>query len=327
MTKVTMIKEKKAPTPRRLAAEIAEYALITISAIIGGLSMQWFLIPSNIVAGGFAGIAIMSNFLFGLPVGVVTMLLNIPLMIVAYFVLGGWRVIAKTVYFIIAFSVATDVLGLLLPTGGITDNLILNAIFAGIFGGVSGGIALRVGATGGGTGTLGRILQMKAGLPISTGSLMLDGTIIAASGFLFGWEAVMYAILSVVVYGQVVDYVLEGPSLIMTATIITNEPVDVADHIMFRLNRGVTGWDVTGMYTGHERTVLFVTAYRAEVAQLRRIVSSIDPDAFIVVGHGHVAYGEGFRRAKVGLSPTEKVALKEATESQLMLREQSLSRG
>lgn len=318
MNRTDPFEQNKQITPRRVAAEFAEYALVTISGLIGALAMNLFLIPSSIVSGGFAGIGIMSNTLFGLPVGMVTLALNIPLMFVAYYLLGGWRVIAKTVYLIIVFSVLTDLLGLYLPAEGITDNLLLNAIFAGVVGGISGGIALRVGATGGGTGTLGRILQMKAGLPISTGSLLLDGTIIAASGLLYGWEAVLYAILGVAVYGIVVDYVLEGPSLIQTATIVTEKPVEVADHILFRMNRGVTGWNVTGMYTGAERTMLFVAMYRAEASFLRQVVTTVDPSAFIVMQHGHSAFGEGFRHARRGLSPSAQVDLR---ESQLLIRE------
>ncbi len=306
------IVEKKAITPRRIVAEAAEYLLITISAVLGAASMNLFLIPSQIVSGGFAGIGIMSNTLFGLPVGMVTLALNIPLMFFAYRLLGGWRILAKTIYFIVMFSVLVDVLGLYLPPEGVSDNLLLNAIFAGVFGGISSGLGLRVGATAGGTGTLGRILQVKLGLPISTASLLLDGTIIASSGFLYGWEAVMYAVLSVAVYGIVTDYILEGPSLIQTATIITNKPTEVADQVFFRLNRGATGWEVTGMYTGYERTMLFVTIYRAEATLLRQIISMVDPNAFVVIGQGHVAFGEGFRQPHRGLPPTAKADVKES---------------
>jgi uncharacterized membrane-anchored protein YitT (DUF2179 family) len=94
------------------------------------------------------------------------------------------------------------------------------------------------------------------------------------------------------------DYVLEGPSVIRTATIVTDRPQEVARVLLEDLRRGVTSWQGRGMFTEQEHTVLFVTITRPQVNALRRLVFSVDPNAFLVIGQGHVAYGEGFKEVK-----------------------------
>ncbi|MBZ0301557.1 MAG: YitT family protein, partial [Anaerolineae bacterium] len=111
----------------------------------------------------------------------------------------------------------------------------------------------------------------------------------------FGWPGALYAMITIFVDGTTSDYVLEGPSRIRTATIITNQPDAVAAVLMHQLGRGVTAWQGQGMYTHQERSILFVTVSRPQVSDLRRMVFSVDPDAFIVIGQGHTAYGEGFQ--------------------------------
>ena len=88
----------------------------------------------------------------------------------------------------------------------------------------------------------------------------------------------------------------KGPSVIRTAVIITSNPEDVSTAIMHKLDRGVTGWEAQGMYTRQQRWVLYVSVGRSEIGELRQIVTEVDAKSFIVVGQGHTAYGEGFKR-------------------------------
>jgi uncharacterized membrane-anchored protein YitT (DUF2179 family) len=274
---------------------VRDYTILTVAAALSAMSAILYLIPSEIAPGGLYSVSIIINALFGTPVGLVTLLLNIPVFWLGYRMLGGWGPMAKTIFFIVVFSLMLDLLIPVLPSSGISDERLLNAIFSGIFSGISSAMAYNVGATGGGTSTLTRILQVKWGLPISASSLYIDGAIIAVSGLIFGLESIMFAIIVIIIYGAVTDYVQEGPSLIRTATIITDQPEAVAETVLHKLGRGVTGWEATGMYTGQARHVLFVTVNRAQVRDLRQLVSIADPTAFVVVGQGHVAYGQGFK--------------------------------
>jgi len=100
------------------------------------------------------------------------------------------------------------------------------------------------------------------------------------------------------VAGATTDYALEGPSVIRTGVIITDHPNEVAQRIFTELGRGVTSWEATGMFTDQPHTVLYVTIGRAQVNTLQRLVIATDPAAFLVIGQGHSAYGEGFKEVR-----------------------------
>ena len=131
---------------------------------------------------------------------------------------------------------------------------------------------------------------------MSTTFLYTDTVVIGVAGLVFGWEAALYAVVALFVSGLATDYTLEGPSVIRTAVIITDHPQQVADAIFRGLHRGVTSWPVTGMYTQQPHSILYVVVSRSEMRALRQVVSEADPESFIVIGQGHSAFGEGFKR-------------------------------
>lgn len=268
---------------------------MSAAVLISAVAVIIFLAPFNIAPSGISGAAVILNKLIDTPIGLMTFILNIPIQILAYRMLpGSWRVVLRTMYVLAAYSLALDWLGGYFPQDGVSDNVLLNAIFGGVLEGIAGGLSFRGGGTFGGTSTLALILRRKFGTPMSTTLLYTDVLVIGAAGLAFGWEAALYATLSLFISGLASDYVLEGPSVIRTAVIITNLPDQVSQAIMVRLQRGVTGWEVTGMYTGQKRWLLYVSVSRAQVGDLQRVVRQIDPGAFVVIGQGHAAYGEGF---------------------------------
>lgn len=275
---------------------VIDIALLLAGSLTGALSVIVFMAPSDIAPGGVSGAAIIINSLLGIPIGLTILLLNIPILFIGWRMLGGRNVVLGTVIAVVTLSLFIELLTPYVPEEGVSENILLNAIFGGILGGISGGFIFRAGATAGGTATLGRILQQKLGIPIASATLYTDSLVVLAAGAVFGWEAAMYAIVALFTYGAVADYVLEGPSVIRTVTIITNKPQDVSTLLINELRRGVTAWPGQGMYSGQQNTVLFVTIIRSQVGLLRQLVASVDPDAFIVIGQGHVAYGKGFKR-------------------------------
>ncbi len=270
-----------------------------IGTIISAIGVIVFLIPSQIAPGGVSGIAIILHEVIGTPVGIMTLIFNIPIQIFAYRVLGGSWLIISTIFSVVIFSASVDILPAFVSTHGVSENDLLNAIFGGIVGGIGSGLIYGAGATAGGTATLSRILQHRMGIPLSSAYLYTDTLIIGMAGLVFGWEAAMYAIVSLFISGMVADYVLEGPSVIRTVTIVTDYPQEVSKAILGQLGRGVTSWEGMGMFTDQPHTVLFVTIARPQVATLRHVVFAVDPKAFVVIGQGHVAYGRGFKSAPI----------------------------
>ena len=275
------------------------YAMIAIGIVIGALSLIVFLQPLDIAPAGVAGASTLLNELFHTPIGLMIALLNIPIQLAAYIMLpNGAKVIMRSVVIILIFSVLVDNLGALAPEGGLSDDRMLNALFGGITGGVGVGLIYRAGATFGGTSTVALILQRRYGFPMSTTFLCTDTLIIIAAGLVYGWEGALYAAIALFTAGLASDYVLEGPSVIRTAMVITDKPEEVSQRVFAGLQRGASSWTIKGEYTGAERTMLYVTVSRSQVRDLKDEISQADPHAFVVIGMGHAAYGAGFRRVR-----------------------------
>jgi uncharacterized membrane-anchored protein YitT (DUF2179 family) len=272
------------------------YFLLTVGALIVALSVIIFLAPFAIAPAGVSGIAVILNSLDPrLPIGLMIIIGNIPIQIFGSRYLGGWRVVVRTLYFVVVNAILIDTLTPILNNVSVGNDILLNAVFGGILGGIGGGLVYRAGGTQGGTSTLGRILQRQMGVPLSTSALYTDTGIVLLAGLVFGWEGALYAVVALFVGAATSDYVLEGPSVIRTATIITDKPQEVADVVLEELRRGVTSWQGKGMFTDQNHTVLFVTISRPQVNELQRLIHRVDPDAFVVIGQGHIAYGEGFK--------------------------------
>ena len=283
----------------QLHLSLQRYILIAIGIVIGALSLTVFLQPLDIAPAGVAGASTLLNELFDTPIGLMIFLLNIPIQIMGYMMLpNGARVIMRSVVIIMIFSVVVDNISPLVPAGGISDDRMLNAIFGGITGGIGVGLIYRAGATFGGTSTLALILQRRFGFPMSTTFLGTDTVILLGAGLVYGWEGALYAAIALFIAGMATDYVLEGPSVIRTAMIITDKPDEIADAVLTNLQRGASSWRIKGQYSGVERTMLYVTVGRSQVADLKEEVHSVDPNAFMVIGMGHAAYGAGFRSAR-----------------------------
>jgi hypothetical protein len=156
----------------------------------------------------------------------------------------------------------------------------------------------------------------QAGIPLSQAYLYTDGGIILVAALVFNWEAGLYALITLFIWGVVADYVLEGPGVIRTATIITDRGEFVAGAIIKHLGYGVTAWRGEGKYTHQMHDVLFATINRSQVGELRHVVAAADPDAFLVIGQGHQALGHSFRPLRPRFhSPRVDIALEELTTS------------
>lgn len=278
------------------ATIVSDIILLTLGSLVAAVGVIIFMAPFEIAPGGVSGLAVILNHLDPrLPIGLIIILGNIPIQILGFRYLGGWRAIFGTIFYVIVFSLAIDLLTPYLSAINVGSNVLTNALFGGVLQGIGGGLVYRAGGTQGGTSTLGRILQQRLGIPLSTSTLYTDTLVVALAGLVFGWEGALYAMVALFVGGAVADYVLEGPSVIRTATIITDRPQEVASAVISQMHRGVTAWEGTGMFTEKGHTVLFITVNRPQVTALRQLVLAVDPNAFVVIGQGHVAYGRGFK--------------------------------
>jgi len=271
---------------------IIDYITITLGAVVLALANNLFFVPNEVVSGGITGIGIISHHLIGTPVGLVTLLLNVPLFIAGLRWAGGFATGVRTIYATLVMSVAIDLTAPLVPD--ITDNPLLFITYGGLLDGLGVGMVLRAQGTTAGTDIVARLLHHFTGLEVSRGMFISNALIITAAAIVFGLEKAMYGVIVAGVSAWSVNTVLAGGRQARQAFIISERWEEVRDALLMELARGVTIVPGVGAYTGKERQMLMCIISPREVAALRRLVHIIDPEAFVVIGFASEVYGEGF---------------------------------
>ena len=267
---------------------VPDYLLLTVGSLILAINFDIFLAPNKIAPGGVSGAAIIIHHFTGWLPGTTMLVLTIPMLILGFYYLGRYRFLIRASYVTILYSVGIDVMAIHLPPG-VGDDLLLNALYGGILGGIGIGCIYRGGTSPAGTSVISRVLNLKTGIPNSQAYIIIDGGIILIAGLVFGWEMALYAFVTLFMWGFVADYVLEGPSVVRTAFIITDDPENVSQALSRRMGVGVTSWAGTGMFTKLEHTTLFCVIKRPDVRILSSIVNQVDPKSFVVIMQGHQA--------------------------------------
>lgn len=275
-----------------MRAVVRQYAGITLGAIITALSLNLFLIPNKVAAGGVSGLATILHFLAGWSVGLTMLLMNIPLFIVGLKLLGT-RYGISTLYGAAALAVAVDFTAPFTPV--LTHDYLLASVYGGVVGGIGLGLVFRFRGNTAGTMLLAAIINKVYGVRVGQSLMLADFFVIVAAGIAFqSPELAMYALITIFVTGQIVDLVQEGPTTAKAFLIMTDAPAEVAEAILSELNRGATRLGAKGAYTGREREVLLCVVETGEMTALKDIVLRHDPRAFVIVTDAHEVMGEGF---------------------------------
>lgn len=275
----------------KINPEVKNLLLIVLGLICCSAAYNMYLIPNNIAAGGFTGIGQLANSFVDIKVGTVSILLNIPLFAVSMKSLG-LKFGARSFLAMLGLSLFIDYA----PFPAATSDLLLATVFGGVLGGLGFGLVLRGSATTGGTDMLASLIhRFFPAVRVSVGIFAVDGLVILASAFVFDQQAAMYALICTFLMNVVVDVVLEGPNGAHSYFIISDHSDRIAQRLMDEMERGVTALAGKGMYSGREKQVLLCVVNRFETMQLRRIVFSIDPNAFVIANKAHEVLGEGFK--------------------------------
>ena len=272
-----------------------DLGFILVGSLAQAFGLRLFLIPADLASGGVSGVAQLINHITDWPIGLMVFIGNLPLFLLGWHYLGGRRFGLRTALAVASFSFFVDFLAYFLPETGLTDDLFLNALYGAIVSGFGYGMVYRGRGTSGGSDILARILNHWRGVSMAASYLMVDSAVILGAGLIFGWKQALYALIALYVSGIVAETVLEGPTTVRTALIVTGKPDAVSKRILGDMQRGVTVLPGTGAYTGASRPVLYCVVTKAEIAFLKTIVEEADPQAFMVIGQAHEALGEGFR--------------------------------
>lgn len=275
---------------------VKEYILITIGLVLVAAGIYYFLVPSNLAAGGVSGLAIVINkFIPGAPVGLLMLGMNIILFIIAFIFLGP-KFGAKTIYSSLGLSGMIWFLEKFFPIAKpISSDLLLVLLIGILVSGIGMGIIFNQNASTGGTDIIAKIINKYLHIDIGKSLLMSDFLITLAAGLTFGAQIGMYAILGVIINGFVIDGVINGINVSKQVNIITSKGDEIKQFIMENLGRGITIYDAKGAYTGEEKEVLITVMSRKEFIRLREFIKETDKNAFITVSTVHEVLGEGFK--------------------------------
>lgn len=268
------------------------FVFITIGGFWYSIAVNLFFVSNKLAQGGVTGISLLLHYKFNTPVGLFIILLNIPIFILGYIILGKGFLL-RSAYGMLAVSVLIDVTASWkVPP---LENVILAPLYGGIIAGIGMGFVFRVGGTLGGGDIIARVLQHKF-RNIDLGKFLfgIDFTIIAASALVVTVEKAMLTIVAVYVTARVVDLILSGSQKQRSVIIISSKPDEITAQIHKHLVRGVTMLHSMGGYSRREGEVLLVVVQLYEMDRLRRIVGEIDERAFILAFEAKEVQGEGF---------------------------------
>ncbi|HHU48195.1 MAG TPA: YitT family protein [Clostridiales bacterium] len=269
---------------------INEYLLIVLGCLLTALSFNFFFIPNQIAPGGLSGIATVLYHIFGFPVGVTTLVLNIPLFIAGIRQLGGHFGI-RTLLGTILISVFID----LIKVPALTNDSLLASIYGGFLVGVGLGIVFRMNASTGGTDLFAKIIHKYfPSISIAWVLFAVDFLVVLAASLLLGPSSGLYAIVSLALSARAIDLVQEGLNTAKAFFIISDHAEAISERIIREMERGATMLEGRGAYTGVNKNVILCVVRRTQITQLKGMINEIDPAAFVLVADVREVMGEGF---------------------------------
>lgn len=272
--------------------------MIAVGSAIFSLGFDLCLEPAGISCGGVSGIAMLivyatkSRFL---TVGILSALINLPLFFFGYHKIGKLFFFGSLLGMVVT-SVGFDLFARILPIPK-TEPLVA-AIFGGVIIGAGLGIVFIAGASTGGVDIVARLLKLKfRNFPIGKILLCMDLCTAVATGIVYGeFNNTLYSVITLVLSSFVLDKVVYGMDYAKVALIISDRYEEIAQAIDTQLDRGVTLLHGQGFYLRSDKFVLLSAVKRKQLAQLKDLVMSIDPSAFIILQDAHQVLGDGFKR-------------------------------
>lgn len=259
---------------------VSRIFFMIFGAALASIGLEIFLIPNKVIDGGITGISIIASYLTKLPLGMFTLILNIPFFII------GYKQIGKTFTISTLFSVTCLSIGVsfLHPIPGLTQDIFLATVFGGIILGIGVGLIIRNGGSLDGTEIVAIIMDKKVSFSIGEIVMFFNLFILGSAGFVFGWDRAMYSLIAYFIAFKTIDVVVEGLDEAKAIMIISDKHKDISEAIIARLGRGLTILDGKGGYKGIPTNVLYVVVSRLEVAKLKSIIHDLDENALVTIG-------------------------------------------
>ena len=258
-----------------------------------GFALNSFIVPNGFATGGISGIALVVNYLTKLPIGTINFLINIPLVIMAFKILGRTFML-KSVKTLIILTLAIDYYTQPLPD--YVGDPVLAAICAGIL--VGAGLALtflRGSSTGGGDFVSLSVQKLHPHFSIGTLTIAFDYCVLALGGLVFGnIDATLYGAVAMYLAGVIMDKIMYGRAKGKLMFVVTNDGEAVANSIFEACERGSTIADIRGGYKGEQRQLVISAVSKNQLYKARRAAHDADEASFTMITTTEDVFGEGF---------------------------------
>lgn len=271
-----------------------KYLIVVLGVVIYAVGFQFFMYPNSIVAGGVVGIAMIINRLTGLPVGVLTIIMNIPLFLIAWKQFGVELMVGSLIGMGLS-SIAVDLFAMIGFTA--TGDPLLASIIGGVIKGFGLGLIYYVGATTGGIDIVAKFLRQRfAQINFGTLVLCLDVFIILAYAVILEkYDSAMYSMIGMYVVSKVIDLVLYGIDNSNICYIISENSAELVREIITgHVRRGVTILEGEGAYSHRKKDIIMCVIKRTQIGEIRSLVRDIDENAFFIVVDAKNVFGNGF---------------------------------
>lgn len=274
---------------------VVDILICLLGTFLLAYGLYTFVAPNNIAPGGVNGISIIVNHLTGTSIGTLSLLINIPLLVIGFFQLGKMFVL-KTTICTIAFTIYYDYVLVYFPV--YTEEKLMAMVFAGVTAGVGVGLVFaRRGSTGGSDIVVLIIQKYNPSFKSGKINLVLDIVIVSLGAFVFqNIETVMYALISMVVGSTVMDKVIygvdEGKLVLINSK---NKREEIVQLLTEELGRGATILQGVGGYTKEDSPVIMCAISKRDFVKVRQRVLKIDMQAFMIILNTNEVLGEGFK--------------------------------
>ena len=262
---------------------------ITLAIVLISVSVNMFLGPHNIAAGGITGLAIILESLFGLSRSVTILIFNIVILVITFIFLG------REMFFnTVIGSMLLPVFIGIIPQEMIVTDITLSMVVGSVIFGIAVSILYRNKASSGGTAVPPLILQKYFKINPSVGLFLTDGIVVALTLFVFSLEIFFYAVFSIFITSATMKYLESGTNRKKMVYIISDRHELILEDILHKVGRGVTIIPAVGGYSLNPRQMLMVTLDRKNYAQLIDIVNRHDEKAFMITDTVSDVHGQGF---------------------------------
>lgn len=281
---------KKTKTINFLKEHGVALFFIVLGSFLTALAFQVFILPNNIIFGGVTSLSIITHELFGWEPSIVQYVVNIPLIIICYFILGkemAGRTFLGSLLVPFFISFISD-------WQPWTHDPFLATIYGGAITGAGSGLVFKYRASTGGTSIIAQVVHKLFDVSLGMASLITDGTVVLIGFFTFNLESILFGVLALYILSRVVDIFQTGSNIYKNVMVVSNHSMEIRREIISNFDRGVTQFSARGGFYLEKKQVLMIVIQERQFRALEDIIMDIDENAFIVVMPASRVLGRGF---------------------------------